>query len=250
VGPVIGALSAATTGDPQWLRRLLDLAAGPGPHPWHSQDLSVSKRYHHPAPGEVTPTERGLAPPAALLSWLVERFTVTKDSKFGTGTVAENRRALGRREPGMIAKAHEALARSRPARGWYVLEGYTSPDVYLVTPEALIVVEGKRTEAGSTTSTTWMAGRHQMLRHIDAAWEIRGKRSVYGLFIVEALTGTVAAPAVWEKAAEATRGDGAIRSSLPHRTGAEQDAIRQAFIGVTTWQAVMSEFGLNPDLLD
>jgi len=35
-----------------------------------------------------------------------------------------------------------------------------------------------------------MAGRQQMLRHIDAACEIRGDRAVYGIFIVEAMSKT------------------------------------------------------------
>jgi hypothetical protein len=53
------------------------------------------------------------------------------------------------------------------------------------TPDALIVIEGKRTESGATIDTTWLTGRHQIWRHIDAAWEIRGRRQVFGFFIVE-----------------------------------------------------------------
>lgn len=39
-------------------------------------------------------------------------------------------------------------------RGWHVLEGPTYPDVFVETRDALVVVEGKRTEAGPTTSTS------------------------------------------------------------------------------------------------
>jgi len=249
VGPVLGVLSAASTGDPQWPGLLLDLAADPGDHPWHRQDLSVKDRYHHPAAGEKSPKEKGLAPPVSLLRWLVTGCTPPKNGKYGAGEVGLKRRGLVNQDPRIIADALAALDKSCPSRAWYVLEGYTAPDVYLVTQNALIVVEGKRTEAGPTTSTTWMAGRHQMIRHLDAAWEIRGERSVYGLFVVEAAIGTVAVPPVWAAAAKATRSDDAIRSSLPHRNLADQEGIRRAFIGVTTWQRVVAAFGLPASLL-
>ena len=248
VGPVFGAL-AARVGDEQWVRRLLDLAAGPGEHSWCDQDLSVIHRYHHPPPGADIPKEKGLAPPVTLLSWLLDHFTKPKNGKYGSGVVGEKRRLLAERDPGVIAEARAALAQSRQGKAWYILEGRTSPDVYLVTPQALIVVEGKRTEAGPTTSTTWMAGRHQMLRHIDAAWEIRGDRAVYGMFIVEALRGAEEVPDLWRRAAEDTCSDAAIHSSLPHRSLAYQEGIRRAMVGVTTWQRIVSRFQLPSSLL-
>lgn len=215
VGPVFGALATAATGDDQWVRRLLDLAAGPGPHAWHTQDLRVLERYHHAPPGADAPKEKGLAPLVTLLAWLVDNFTRPKDGKYQSGDFGDKRRELGERNPGVIAEARAALAKSRLGKAWYVLEGHTSPDVYLVTADALLVVEGKRTEAGPTTSTTWMAGRHQMLRF----------------------------------AAKDTRRDKAIRASLPHRSLADQEGIRTAMVGVTTWQRIASAFELPPSVL-
>lgn len=206
-------------------------------------------RYHHPPPGADGPKEKGLAPPVTLLAWLLDHFTRPKGDKYGSGEVGDMRRLLAKRDPDAMAKARAGLARSRRGKAWYVLEGHTSPDVYLVTPDALIVVEGKRTEAGPTTSTTWMAGRHQMLRHIDAAWEIRGDRAVYGMFIVEAMPGTDEVPELWQQAAKDTRSDAAIHSSLPHRSLADREGIRQAMVGVTTWQRIVTAFGLTPAVL-
>lgn len=244
VGPVFGALSADTTRDPQWVRRLLSLAAGPGNHPWDHQNLQVLERFHHPAPGAEAPSERGLRPPVSLLSWLIRNIPVPESAISGEADVAENRRALARRDPGKIADALNALRKAGGGKGWHVLEGPTSPDVYLVTPDALIVVEGKRTEPGPTRGTEWMPGRHQMFRHIDAAWEIRGNRAVYGLFVVEGVEGGVAVPPVWAAAATETRSETAVTSSLPHRSAEEQQGIRDAFVGVTTWRALVNEFGL------
>jgi hypothetical protein len=129
-----------------------------------------------------------------------------------------------------------------------VLEGLTYPDVYLVTHDALVVIEGKRTEAGATTRTSWMASRSQMLRHIDAAWEIRGRRDVYGFFVVEADDGQ-SVPAKWIHAAVSTVSSDSIRSSLPHRSPEEQTEIAASFLGATTWQAIVAAFDLDT-LLD
>ena len=130
--------------------------------------------------------ELGLQPPVALLAWLVRNLAPPRDaSDLGDDAVVRKRRQLIDRDTATNSKALELL-RSTPAeRAWYVLEGRTYPDAFIETPDALVVVEGKRTEAGPTRDTTWMAGRHQIWRHMDAAWEIRGRRLVYGLLIVE-----------------------------------------------------------------
>jgi hypothetical protein len=140
------------------------------------------------------------------------------------------------REPEAIGKALSLLEQDS-GRGWHVLEGASRPDVYLETPEAIVVIEGKRTEAGPTTHTSWMKTRHQMLRHIDAAWDQRTGRRVFGFFIVEGDDPEGAIPDHWLAVARATTEPEAVARSLPHRTQEERDAIASAFLGVTTWQA-------------
>lgn len=49
--------------------------------------------------------------------------------------------------------AREARPRGERAG---VLEGRSSPDVWLATPRAVVVIEGKRTENGPTTHTSFM----------------------------------------------------------------------------------------------
>lgn len=132
-------------------------------------------------------------------------------------------------------------------RGWYVLEGLSQPDAYLETDEAIVVIEGKRTEPGPTIGTKWMPRRHQMLRHLDAAWEARGQKRVYSFFILEGEGGpdAVEVPARWVDAARNTISTTAICDSLPHRDAAEQLAIARCFLGVTTWQAVCKTFDID-----
>jgi hypothetical protein len=188
--------------------------------------------------GDWGPNERGLHPPMALLSWLIRH-----PCEWAPEPVQDKRADLKKGDAQTVALALASLRAGCPDRAWFILEGKTYPDVLLETPDALIVIEGKRTEAGPTTHTTWMPRRHQIWRHIDAAWEIRGQRQVFGLFIVEAQDGRV--PVDWAYAACTTLADDAIRGSFPHRSADEVAALRRCFRGVTTWSHVCHEFGID-----
>jgi hypothetical protein len=244
VAPVFAALRMATQEDPQWIKRLLDLVVGgsTGSGQWRNQDLRVIEIHHEPE-------ERALRPPVALLSWLIRHFKGAAAKLTGNDDTSTERRKLLDGDADTISRALGRLREGAVDRGWHVLEGHTYPDVYVVTTDAVIVIEGKRTEAGATTSTSWMAGRNQMLRHIDAAWEIRGHRSVYGFFVVEGEDGT-GVPAKWVHASVNTISSDSLRNSLPHRSVEEQAQIASCFLGATTWQAIVSGFGLDPILLE
>jgi len=176
-----------------------------------------------------------LRPPRALLEWLIRNLPpVRSESALRSGETLMKRQALARRDPAVVAEALELLDRQADGRGWHILEGPSYPDVFLDTDEALIVIEGKRTEPGPTTATTFMPERHQMLRHMDCAWEIRGDRPVYGLFIIEG----PALPPEWVGYASETISESVLRSSLPHRTIEERSMLKAGFLGVTTWQTV------------
>ncbi len=192
--------------------------------------------------GHWAPHEKALSPPVSLLSWLIRNPQLLSKAQVKS----QDRRQLFGGDPEKVAEALRLLRSANDVRGWYVFEGPTCPDVFLVTPDALIVVEGKRTESGATTATTWLNGRHQIWRHIDAAWEIRGRRAVYGFFIVESeadLTGGV--PAAWASAAAECMTEPALQSSFSHRSALETSAIARCFLGVTTWRRVCNHFELG-----
>ena len=241
VAPVFDQLLARDPSGAYWLNALLRLPLGRGGDA-SAAALGEPHLIHH-AWGKP---EKKLAAPRALLEWLVRNVEAPADlTQLGTGATRKQRERLLARDPEAIAEALRAVERGEE-RGWAILEGPTFPDVYLETKEALIVVEGKRTEPGLTTHTTWMPARHQMLRHIDAAWDRRGERRVLGLLIVEGDGGAegVAVPARWVDAVRATVSEEALKGSLPHRSAQERQAISDAFLGVTTWQAVCLELGI------
>jgi hypothetical protein len=176
VAPVFDALKASG-GD--WVRQLLALAEHPRGHQDQpaALDLEFLRGYWGSA-------ELGIPPPVSLLSWLIRN----PQALARPDTKGEDRRALLDGDPKVVAKALDLLRAGSASRAWYIFEGPTFPDAVIETPDALVVIEGKRTEGGPTTSTKWLPGRHQMWRHIDAAWERRGRRRVYGMFIVEGET--------------------------------------------------------------
>lgn len=230
VGPVFDRL-AKTVED--WLPKLLQLPeyGAEDSESFENLDLSIIEKAWEPC-------EKKLPPPPALLSWLVEN-----PQEWNTAPDKLKRELLAKGDPETVKEALHKISVSYSGRDWYILEGQSSPDVYIDTKDALIVIEGKRTESGPTTSTKWMSHRHQMWRHIDGAWEIRGRRKVFGFFIVESEDGSV--PAKWKDTAEETLSESVMKGSFPHRSAEEIKRIRKCFIGVTTWQKVCYSFGIS-----
>jgi hypothetical protein len=177
-----------------------------------------------------------------LLSWLIRNVELPVGKS--EADVGEERRELIARNPKRIEQALGLLGMNASAKAWYILEGKTCPDVFIATEDIVVVIEGKRTEPGPTTSTTWMTGRHQMLRHLDAAFEVLGNRLLFGFFIVEGGREGGLPPA-WVNACRETLSPAVAQGSLPHRPQAERTIISEAFLGATTWQQVCSTLGVN-----
>jgi hypothetical protein len=217
-----------------WLPDLLALPAGGCP------DSGV-------VPGDLTlieghwePNERCLNPPVALLSWLIRNAGALRPNTVE----GELRRKLADGNPQTVDDALRLLRTEGGSRGWYLFEGPTCPDAYLIAEDALVVIEGKRTEPTTTTDTTWLTGRHQIWRHLDAAWEVRGRRAVYGFFIVERdADGSL--PGHWRSATASCLAPDALRSSFPHRSSSEVAAISRCYLGVTTWRHVCDRFQID-----
>jgi hypothetical protein len=191
--------------------------------------------------------ERRLRPPARLLEWLVQN--VTEDAVEGSkdaGTVRAKRLLLARHDPATISAALIGIREGSDQRAWYILEGESCPDACIQTAHTLLVVEGKRTEWSCTSKTTWMACRSQLLRHTDAAFEVRDGRLVLGLLIVEGTDGPdgLALSDFWLNEANEQISKEMLSASLPHRTPEERRVLASGMLGGTTWQRVCWEFAI------
>lgn len=241
VVPVFAALKHMDPTGRTWLRRLMTLG---------SSSVNVSTLE---SVGELPAThpdwwgknERRLPPPPRLLKWLVQNVSAPATENGWAGGVAKTkRRRLVSGDAKTIAEALHLLRERPTRRAWYVLEGESRPDACLETDRVLLVVEGKRSESGATSATTWMPRRSQILRHMDAATEIADGRRVFGLMIVEGLPGADGPSQYWLTEAADQVAHTLVADSLPHRTALEREQVVDGFLGVTTWQCMCREFGL------
>jgi len=224
-----------------WLPQLLTLpvCGYANADEFHAKDLTLLDE------GDWEPEEKRLLPPVSLLSWLIRHPTYLAHQ--GKEIENEYRRKLLAGDPDTVTLALRLLRTEGADRNWYIFEGPTCPDVFLVARDALVVIEGKRTERVPTVKTTWLQGRHQIWRHLDAAWEIRGRRSVYGFLIVDSeadsLDGSV--PEVWRQAARECLQPSVLSTSFPHRSADEMASISRCFLGATTWQQICARFCID-----
>jgi hypothetical protein len=218
-----------------WLPQLLSLPNVCGKHSAiQSGNLTLLEGYWEPH-------EKCLKPPVSLLSWLIRNPDRLVKNDFNS----EHRKRLANGDPETVDSALTLLRSEDVSRAWYIFEGPTCPDAYLVAGDALVVIEGKRTERSATVDTSWLHGRHQIWRHLDAAWEIRGKRAVYGFFIVESENPDGSVPEAWQRVTQECLHTDALASSFPHRSASEVQGISRCFLGATTWQRVCGQFQID-----
>ena len=139
--------------------------------------------------------EKALRPPMEHLTWMAKNFNLCKVNPSEKGETKENRQLLRNGDQPQINKACSlikyiyTLGSSAPS-SWYILEGDSSPDLFIETADSIIVIEAKWTESAITTTTTYLEHRNQLVRHIQGALEYNrvfcdNKKRVVGFYIVE-----------------------------------------------------------------
>lgn len=243
VEPVFDRLLQSDPSGRDWIPSLLEL-------PKYGGHVDVSSLASSPLNAHGWGArEKRLAPPLSLLQWLVANCSEPKSKgALGQGDTREKRRRLLERDGDTAEEALRLLGESTGEKAWYILEGSSQPDAFLATDDLIIVIEGKRTERGPTTTTNWMPNRHQILRHLDCAVEILGSRSLFGFFIVEGDDMGEVGPD-WIDFANFTTASANLEDSLPHRSSLVREQIAKAFIGVTTWQLVCWHLGLSEAIM-
>lgn len=243
VVPVFDHLWSSDCTGTQWVERLIRLGtrAEVATMP---QDFGALIPDHLPSWGQK---ERSLSSPLELLEWLVCNITKEQVARSSDkGETRKKRKALASGDPDVLCEALRLLREGKRGRQWFVLEGQSRPDAYLETDSLVLVVEGKRTEPSPTNDTEWMQYRPQLIRHMDAAWEVAGRRVVLGLLLVEGKTDDpLSVPKMWLQDIEKNLQDDQLASSLPHRSEQERQEIGAGVLGAATWQRVCHEFSID-----
>jgi hypothetical protein len=191
--------------------------------------------------------ERVLPAPLTLLEYLVQHVTEQQvESSGDVGAVRDRRHALARHDSHAVEEALNLLRSERFGRHWYVLEGRSRPDATLEMPNAVLVLEGKRTERTCTSTTKWMRLRSQLVRHMDAAQDAFPTKRILGLLVVEgdASSNPMTPSQHWRDQSEAQHSTEMLEQSLPHRTPIERKQLADGVLGVATWQAVCAQNGI------
>lgn len=224
-----------------WVRTLLTLTDG-------SIDAAVPGRFAHVdlsyQKGFWGRNESPIDPPVALLSWLIRHPPAATTADV----THRDRWLLGRGDPSVVRRALRDL-RSGAPKGWHLFDSPAVPDVLIETPEALVVIESKRGTTVPAVDEAALPGRPLIWRNLDAAWEIRGRRRVFGLFIVEGDGTEANLPAHWRDSLRKLRSEDILGSSFPHRSSAERNDVAACLMGATTWQTVCQTFDISPTAL-
>ncbi|MDZ4801684.1 MAG: hypothetical protein SGI92_26305 [Bryobacteraceae bacterium] len=124
---------------------------------------------------------------------------------------------------------------------WWLLEGSSNIDCALFTTKAVIFIEGKRTERNASRDVSWYAGRNQVLRNLDCARAIATSLDLnyYVLLITN--------PSQPQIGEEVLRPE-VVARSLPHLTGSVDEVLNH-YLGCTTWDKIVSGFGLSETML-
>jgi hypothetical protein len=240
VAPIFDRLFTDDPSGANWLAGLLNLGS-------RAAEVDIPKirplliEGHGPTWG---PSELALPAPLLLLEHLVHSITPRQVAESGGSPYTRGKReALAVRDADTVAEALRALRSGNRGRKWYVLEGASKPDATLNMEDAVLVVEGKRTERSCTSTTTWMGVRSQLLRHMDAAMEHFPGKAVFGLLLVEGEGGAEAlAPSqYWANESMAQFDSSMLSSSLPHRSPEDRSRMASGILGVATWQAVCAQ---------
>lgn len=121
------------------------------------------------------------------------------------------------------------------------LEGNTHPDIFVETDKYIIVIEAKWTEKTTTTKTTYLKNRDQLIRHIEGAINYSPQKEVLAFYIVDEDD--------FLKNSQINRTKlsfngfiSTLQSETVQKTNLFE-RIKSAYKGYTTWQKLEESFG-------
>lgn len=194
--------------------------------------------------------EEPLPAPNELHEWLVGNITLEAVIENPVSEESqEKREALAAGDPEVLSEALYCLSRVPAGKvlraKWYIFEGPSKPDAFIVTDNVILVIEGKRKDS-LATRTKWMEYRPQLIRHMDGAMAIAGGRTVLSLLLVEGKSDDpMTVPVKWTRELEKHFQPDMLALSLPHRSDEERQLIVNGVLGIATWQRVCNEFSIR-----
>lgn len=127
---------------------------------------------------------------------------------------------------------------------WSILEGNSKPDLFIESDRFLLVVEGKLTEPHTTSSTSYLKTRNQMLRHIQGAIEYNRKKhqnkKIIAFYIIPETFSQIT------EIKDKSRFDEIIEKESVMITDPEYiKEIKSCYYGCTTWEKIEKHFNIK-----
>ena len=196
-------------------------------------------------------TEKKIPAPKSLLMWMLLNLdSLNKVMKHGTKN--ENSETYKKREllfSGDSKTLEEAISSLITISGttekkWFILEGKTSPDIYIETIDSIFIGEAKRTENHITTKTTWLNHRDQLIRHIDSLLD--QPKNIYSFYFLESKN----FKANFEESMKSYIEKEYFASNLKHRNELLVERALNSFIGFVFWEDIEKHFNITfPDTI-
>jgi hypothetical protein len=183
--------------------------------------------------------EKSIAPSKVLLRWCLDNLDkLSMPKNYGVNITSpsyKKRESLFSNDASTIFEAKRLVCQNiLPQKAWYIFEGYTHPDVYFESNNAIYIGEAKRTEDKLTPSTTWLRERDQLIRHIDAV--IESRKEIKSFLIVDK-------PEFYN--IDNYNAYAFFENSMPHRDKKTIERAHTSFIGYCTWDDICKKFNIR-----
>jgi len=182
-------------------------------------------------------------PPKAFLFWLVKNPTEWPENwkKLKARQEIRDARLLladGSNLTDALAAIERAGNTSKGYSGWWCLEGSTHVDCALFMENAVVFIEGKRTEYGPSKSIGFAQKRNQIMRNLECVQSYGRMRGLdyYAMLVIE--------DGDQHRATIAADVANHVADSFPHLSRPEIRDIEKHYLGYTTWKRIVDEFHL------
>jgi len=248
VQPVFNELYLKDKAGESWIEPLLKLASD-------SKSSLDGLTLHNLVEAPIF--ELSAHPPKSFLRWLIsnpEKLSSPPEKfweKWGSAT-RNKRKVFLKGDKNVQIEALKELdnCQNIPDRTWWRLEGVTKVDCALRTSNAIIFIEGKRTERGASKDILWYPNRNQVLRNLDCASEYTKNHGLKYFFVMIVVEKDLFENDHYrQEEVKNIVNPQTVKDSFPHLSEEEQKRLMNHYLGVTTWQNIVAKFNLREEIL-
>lgn len=218
---------------------------------WSNRDIGTIQAIYYE---NSVLKEKSLPPTAQRLIWLVENLNQANGNReLPENKTTKRRKELISGEKRTILEAKNNILTydgsiSFPHK-WWVLEGSSQPDIFMITDKYIFVCEAKRTEDALAKSTNLDVDRVHMVRQIEGAMKYE-KYNVHHGHEREIIAFYILSDAFIEKEGNKDDLDNAMLgeasmwdNSLKHLSHQSIEEIKETYLGFTTWEEISKTMG-------